>query len=75
MVVFAIYITHSQVTVLYSRPAILWLADALLAFWLARVWRLAHLGKLGEDPLSFALHDAPSYGVALLTLLAVYAAT
>lgn len=75
VVVLALYITHPQVTILYSRPAVLWLADALLAVWLARVWHLAHRGKLGEDPLSFALHDAPSYGIALLTLLAVYAAT
>ena len=73
--VFALYISSREVTALYRQPGILWIAAALQLFWVARLWALAHRGRLDEDPLSFALHDPPSYAVATLSLLAVYLAT
>lgn len=73
--VLALYITHRDVAILYSHPQILWLAALLLLFWVVRVWLLALRGRLGEDPLSFALRDPASYVAGLLTLLAIFAAT
>lgn len=73
--VFALYISSREVTALYRQPGILWAAAALQLFWVGRLWRLAHRGRLDEDPLSFALHDPASYAVAGLSLLAVYLAT
>jgi 4-hydroxybenzoate polyprenyltransferase/phosphoserine phosphatase len=74
-VVFALYITSPEVTVLYRQPEILWVAATLHLLWVARLWRRAHRGRLEEDPLSFALHDPASYAVAALSLAAVYLAT
>ncbi|HST03013.1 MAG TPA: UbiA family prenyltransferase, partial [Usitatibacter sp.] len=39
--VFALYITSPQVVVLYSAPAILWLAVPVLLYWMSRVWFIA----------------------------------
>jgi len=73
--VFALYITSPQVMVLYSAPAILWLAVPILLYWLSRVWFIAHRGELHEDPLLFALHDPTSYATGVVVVAVVIAAT
>src|SRR5687767_1876350 len=73
--ILSLYITHPQVTVLYSHPGALWIVAAVMFAWLLRLWWLARAGRLGEDPLSFALRDTASYGAAALMLLALYLAT
>jgi 4-hydroxybenzoate polyprenyltransferase/phosphoserine phosphatase len=74
-VVFAIYISGSDVTLLYQRPHLLWLIMPLLILWLCRVWLLASRGELNEDPLVFALTDAASLligaAVVIIALLAI----
>ena len=74
-VVFAIYISGPDVTLLYRRPQLLWLIMPLLILWLCRVWLLASRGELNEDPLAFALTDRVSLAlgaaVAAVALLAV----
>lgn len=75
VLVFALYVTSPQVTVLYRSPAILWFACPLLLYWISRVWFLAHRGELDEDPLLFALRDPASYAVGLLILAVMVAAT
>ena len=57
VMVFAIYISGSDVTLLYRRPELLWLIMPLMILWLCRVWLLASRGELNEDPLVFALTD------------------
>jgi 4-hydroxybenzoate polyprenyltransferase len=73
--VFALYITSPQVVVLYSAPALLWLAVPVLLYWMSRVWFLAHRGELHEDPLLFALRDPASYATGLAILAVMIAAT
>lgn len=73
--VFALYITNPQVVVLYSAPAILWIAVPVLLYWMSRVWFLAHRGELHEDPLLFALRDPASYVTGLVVVAVVIAAT
>ena len=71
VVVFAIYISGSDVTLLYHRPQLLWLIMPLMILWLCRVWLLASRGQLDEDPLVFALTDRASLliGVAIAAVV------
>lgn len=75
VMVFAIYISGSDVTVLYSHPRMLWLIVPLMILWLCRVWLLASRGNLDEDPLVFAFTDNMSrligMAVAAIVWLAV----
>ena len=75
VMVFAIYISGSDVTLLYRRPQFLWLIMPLMILWLCRVWLLASRGDLNEDPMVFALTDRPSLligaAVAAIAVLAI----
>ncbi len=75
VVVFAIYISSPDVTLLYHDSRLLWMIVPLMILWLNRVWLLAARGKLNEDPVAFALTDpislvigALAVGIALLAL-------
>jgi 4-hydroxybenzoate polyprenyltransferase len=63
LVVLAFYIDSTKSAALYRHPHWLWLLLPLLAAWLARVWLLARRGRMHDDPVVFALTDAPSLGV------------
>jgi 4-hydroxybenzoate polyprenyltransferase len=71
VVVFANYISSQDITALYHHPQRLWLIVPFMLLWLCRVWLLASRGELDEDPVAFALTDAPSLlmGVAVLVLV------
>lgn len=75
VMVFAIYISGQDVTVLYHRPQMLWLMVPLMILWLCRVWLLASRGELNEDPVIFAMTDRMNLligaAVALVALLAL----
>jgi 4-hydroxybenzoate polyprenyltransferase len=75
VVVFAIYISGYDVTRLYRKPQMLWMAVPLMLLWLNRVWLLASRGELNEDPVAFALTDRMSLliglAVGILALLAL----
>lgn len=75
VMVFAIYISSSDVVVLYRRAQLLWLIMPLMILWLCRVWLLASRGELDEDPLVFALTDRMSLAIgiaiAAIALLAI----
>ena len=68
--IFAIYISGSDVIELYRRPQLLWLIMPLMILWLCRVWLLASRGELNEDPLVFAFTDRMSLliGVAVAAI-------
>jgi 4-hydroxybenzoate polyprenyltransferase len=70
LVVLAFYIDSTKSAPLYRNPHWLWGLLPLLAGWLARVWILARRGRMHDDPVVFALTDAPS-----LAVLAGFAAT
>ncbi|MFC3080446.1 UbiA family prenyltransferase [Phenylobacterium terrae] len=47
----------------YADPAWLWAAPPLMFVWVARVWFLAHRGRMNDDPVVFALKDPVSLGL------------
>ena len=75
VLVFALYVTSSDVHGLYSRPALLWLACPMLLYWVTRVWLVAYRDELHEDPLVFALRDRSSMVIAAAVLAVMLAAT
>lgn len=66
ILVLAMYISSSEVTILYHQPRWLWLSCPLILYWISRVWLMAHRGRMNEDPILFAATDKASYAVALL---------
>ena len=75
VLVFALYITSSDIQVIYSSPRILWLICPLLLYWISRLWLLAHRGQVHDDPIVFAIRDRISYliGCVALALLIIAA--
>lgn len=71
VVVFALYISSQEVTMLYRRPEMLWVIMPLMILWLCRVWLLASRGTLDEDPLVFALTDRMSLLIGVATVAIV----
>jgi 4-hydroxybenzoate polyprenyltransferase/phosphoserine phosphatase len=75
VLVLALYVNSEKVVVLYRRPMLLLLICPLLLYWISRAWMIAHRGQMHGDPIVFALKDRSSYGVGLLTLGVLWAAT
>jgi 4-hydroxybenzoate polyprenyltransferase len=75
VVIFAIYISGSEVTSLYRNPGYLWLVVPFMILWLYRVWLLASRGQLNDDPVVFAITDRMSLligvAVAVIVVLAI----
>ena len=64
-VIFSLYVHSPEVRLLYSSPEFLFLLCPIVLYWLSRTWLLAHRGELKEDPVTLAIRDPVSYGVAL----------
>jgi 4-hydroxybenzoate polyprenyltransferase len=71
LVILAFYVESERARELYRAPQLIWLADLLLFYWIARVWLIAHRGEMHDDPIVFALKDKTSWVVAL-SLAAIY---
>lgn len=71
VVIFALYISSHDVTVLYHRPIRLWLVVPLLILWVSRIWLLASRGELNEDPVVFAFTDRLSLLIGALIAVVV----
>lgn len=68
-VIYLVYLIEEKFpSGLYTRPGWLWLVFPALTYWLMRVWRLAVLGRMHEDPVSFALRDRLSLGLGAAVL-------
>ncbi len=65
VVIFSLYVHSQDVRVLYSSPEYLFFLCPIVLYWLSRTWLLAHRGELNEDPVTLAIRDPVSYGVAL----------
>jgi 4-hydroxybenzoate polyprenyltransferase len=65
VVIFSLYVQSQDVRLLYSSPEFLLLLCPIVLYWLSRTWLLAHRGELKEDPVTLAIRDPVSYGVAL----------
>ena len=69
--VFALYLNSPQVSLLYTRPKILWLLCPILLFWITRLWLLARRKELHDDPVVFALKDRMSLFLGVLSVAVV----
>ena len=68
VVIFSLYVHSPDLAALYPNPKPLLLMAPILAFWLSRVWFKANRGELYEDPVTLALRDPVSYGVAAMAI-------
>ncbi|NKJ51296.1 hypothetical protein CIC12_32185 [Burkholderia sp. SG-MS1] len=75
VLVLALYMNSSDVTVLYRHPHRLWVLFCLLLYWISRVWMIAFRGKMNDDPIVFAIKNRGSLVIIMLCVLTVIAAT
>jgi 4-hydroxybenzoate polyprenyltransferase len=73
VVIFSLYVHSQDVRLLYSSPELLTLLCPIVLYWLSRIWLLAHRGELREDPVTLAIRDPVSYGVALASAAVIAA--
>ena len=73
VVIFTLYVHSPDVRLLYSSPQFLFLLCPIVLYWLSRTWLMAHRGELKEDPVTLAIRDPVSYGVALASLAVIAA--
>ena len=73
VVIFSLYVQSQDVRLLYSSPEFLLLLCPIVLYWLSRNWLLAHRGELKEDPVTLAIKDPVSYGVALASAVVIAA--
>ena len=73
VVIFSLYVHSQDVLLLYSSPEFLFLLCPIVLYWLSRTWLLAHRGELKEDPVTLAIRDPVSYGVALASVMVIAA--
>ena len=72
--IFSLYISSPTVTEMYSSPALLWLLDPLLLYWIGRALMIAHRQEMHDDPIVYTFKDWPSrITVALMTCVALAA--
>ncbi|MEO1236712.1 MAG: UbiA family prenyltransferase [Planctomycetota bacterium] len=75
VLVVCLYLNSAAVVALYPSPAWLWLAVPLLFYWIARFWLYTQRDAMTDDPVVFALTDAPTYlMVAVIAGLGMLAA-
>ena len=72
-VIFSLYVHSTDVGLLYSSPEFLLLLCPVILYWLSRNWLLAHRGELKEDPVTLAIRDPVSYGVAFASTVIIAA--
>jgi 4-hydroxybenzoate polyprenyltransferase len=72
--VLALYISSSDVTILYRDPRILWGLCPVFLYWVTRLWFHAHRGWIEDDPVVAAVKDPASYAVAAIGGLLLLAA-
>jgi 4-hydroxybenzoate polyprenyltransferase/phosphoserine phosphatase len=73
VVIFSLYVHSPDVRLLYSSPEVLFLLCPIVLYWLSRTWLLAHRGELKEDPVTLAIRDPVSYGVAVVSAAVIAA--
>src|SRR4029077_4332159 len=73
VVIFSLYVQSQDVRLLYSSPEFLLLLCPIVLYWLSRTWLLANRGELMEDPVTLAIRDPVSYGVALASAVIIAA--
>lgn len=69
--VLALYVASDQVVSMYREPLWLWGLTVVMLMWLTRIWRMAMMGAMDDDPVLFATRDKVSWGCALLIVVCV----
>ena len=69
VLIMVLYIHDPVIAEKYAHPQWLWLVFPALLYWISRMWLIAHRGRMDEDPVLYAIHDRPSYVVALFCVL------
>jgi 4-hydroxybenzoate polyprenyltransferase/phosphoserine phosphatase len=73
VVILSLYVHSPDVGLLYSSPEFLFMLCPIVLYWLSRTWLMAHRGELKEDPVTLAIRDPVSYGVALTMAIVIAA--
>jgi len=73
VVILSLYVHSQDVRELYLCPEYLFLLCPIVLYWLSRNWLLAHRGELKEDPVTLAIRDPVSYGVAFASVIVIAA--
>lgn len=68
------YVNTAAVVQHYSAPLLLWLIVPVMMYWTYRSWTWASRGKVGDDPVLFAIKDHISRLCVALVLLIMGAA-
>jgi 4-hydroxybenzoate polyprenyltransferase len=68
------YVNSPAVAVYYASPFLLWLIVPVMMFWTYRSWTWASRGRIGDDPVVFALRDRISQTCAGVILLIIFVA-
>jgi 4-hydroxybenzoate polyprenyltransferase len=63
--ILALYVQSENVARLYRSPDLLFAATPLAAYWLSRMWLLAHRGRMDDDPVAFAVRDPVTWAIGL----------
>jgi hypothetical protein len=74
VLVLALYMNSSEVSMLYRHQHALWFLFGLLLYWISRVWMLAFRGQMHDDPIVFAIKDRLSMLVIGLCIATVIVA-
>lgn len=69
LLVIALYITSSDVALIYRSAERLWFLLPLMLYWISRIWIFAARGTLHDDPVVFAIKDRVSYVVLALSVV------
>lgn len=76
LVLMAIYLQSSAVTLLYPSETALWLVIPAMFYWIANIWLQAGRGAMHDDPIVFALKNPPSLiSGGIIALLFIAAST
>ena len=74
VLVLCLFVSSSDTSQLYSRPAVLWALCPVMLYWITRVWLLARRGELHDDPVVFATTDPISWIAAVCMGLTIIGA-
>ncbi len=71
VMIVALYINSPEVSVLYSRPQVLWMICPVLLYWISRLWLKTGRGEMADDPIVFSIKDKGSRFIAMVMVLIV----
>lgn len=74
VLVLALYVSSTDVLLLYQKPKMLLFLCPLLAYWIGRLWMLANRGCITNDPIMFTLKDFRTYIIGTIAVIIIYLA-